>query len=61
MLDDYSRRIHEALDNVMPNAVYFGERERILPKRAKLKVSTIARRRQLNMRNTESKLAETVP
>ncbi len=56
-----SCRYHEALGNVTPDAVYFGQKESILTKRAKLKVSTIARRRQFNMRNAESKIAETVP
>jgi putative transposase len=55
-----SKRYHEALGNVTPDDVYFGRRESIFEKRARLKAKTLARRRTNNLKILRSTEAETV-
>jgi len=46
-----SRRYHEALGNVTPDDVYFGRKESIIQRRAKLKRLTLDRRRMYKKEN----------
>ena len=44
-----SMRYHEALGNVTPDDVYFGQKEEILKKRRELKQQTLTRRKAINL------------
>ena len=55
-----SRRYHEALDNVTPDDVYFGRRDSILDRRAKLQKRTMARRRWYNLNSPRPKGSKTL-
>ncbi len=43
-----SRRYHEAVGNVTPGDVYYGQREKILTKRVELKRNIILERKEYN-------------
>ena len=44
-----SKRCHEALENVTPDDVYFGQKEETLKKRRELKQQNPARRKAINL------------
>jgi len=43
-----SQRYHETIGNVIPDDVYYGQREQILKRRAELKRKTILAKRMYN-------------
>ena len=44
-------RYHESLDNLTPADVYYGRGQQILNKREKIKLKTLALRKQMHYRN----------
>jgi len=45
------QRYHESLDNLTPVDVYYGRGQQILNKREKIKIQTMALRKQMHHRN----------
>jgi hypothetical protein len=46
-----SERLHEAIGNVTPDAMYHGRQHEILARREKIKRLTLERRKEENLRN----------
>jgi len=51
-----NERLHESLDNVTPNDMYCGRKEKILTQRQIIKQETLAERKRINLKSQHQEL-----